>query len=291
MRARRAGRAAAHRGRLFNDWIEKSRADLALLTTPMDDRALSLRRHPLVLDRLRPRRHHHRLAGAVVRPVPGQGRADLPGQHQATEVSAFRDSEPGKIMHETRAARWPASARCPFGRYYGGVDTTPLFVALAGAYVERKGDVAQVDSGGRRCSGGRLDPALGGAPSARLHRLRARGESGLSNQGWKDSHDSIFHADGRFRMAPSRWSRSRATPMPPTGRWRCSRAGAATARAAAAGPAGRCHGRGVEKHFWMEGPGFYASPSTVMGASAGCGAPTRAPAAGRPAAALTGRAG
>jgi glycogen debranching enzyme len=49
-------------------------------------------------------------------------------------VSAFRDSAPGKIMHETRKGEMTALGELPFGRYYGGVDTTPLFVALACAY-------------------------------------------------------------------------------------------------------------------------------------------------------------
>ena len=54
---------------------------------------------------------------------------------QATETSAFRDSQPGKIMHETRGGEMAALKEIPFGLYYGGVDTTPLFVALAGAYL------------------------------------------------------------------------------------------------------------------------------------------------------------
>jgi glycogen debranching enzyme len=118
-------------------------------------------------------------------------------------VSAFRDSQPGKIMHETRRGEMSALGEVPFGRYYGGVDTTPLFVALAGAYAERTGDFELVE---------RLWPALERAAAwvARTADANAWGlldyargaESGLSNQGWKDSGDSVFHADGRFPTGP-----------------------------------------------------------------------------------------
>jgi glycogen debranching enzyme len=91
----------------------------------------------------------------------------------------------------------------PFGLYYGGVDTTPLFVMLAGAYARRTGDMAFIE---------RLWPALRAAmawidsvadthPDGFLTYARAE-ESGLANQGWKDSEDSIFHADGRFPRGP-----------------------------------------------------------------------------------------
>ncbi|HEX5378185.1 MAG TPA: amylo-alpha-1,6-glucosidase, partial [Phenylobacterium sp.] len=123
--------------------------------------------------------------------------------HQAVEVSTFRDSAPGKIMHETRKGEMPALGEVPFARYYGGVDTTPLFVALAGAYAERTGDMALIDD---------LWPALEGAVGWMEHFGDTNGdglidyargqESGLANQGWKDSQDSVFHADGRFPDGP-----------------------------------------------------------------------------------------
>ena len=60
---------------------------------------------------------------------------------QATEVIPEQDAEPGKILHETRNGEMAALGEMPFGRYYGSVDATPLFVLLAGAYYERTADL------------------------------------------------------------------------------------------------------------------------------------------------------
>src|SRR6185369_13253328 len=122
---------------------------------------------------------------------------------QATEDSAFRDSQPGKIMHETRRGEMAALQEVPFGRYYGGVDTTPLFVMLAGAYENRTGDRTLIDSiwDSLLAAIGWIERRIAASPTGFLN--YARGEdTGLVNQAWKDSHDSIFHEDGRFPKGP-----------------------------------------------------------------------------------------
>ncbi|TGV77884.1 amylo-alpha-1,6-glucosidase, partial [Mesorhizobium sp. M00.F.Ca.ET.158.01.1.1] len=119
----------------------------------------------------------------------------------ATETSPFSDSEPGKIMHETRKGEMAALSELPFGRYYGGVDTTPLYIHLACAYADRTGDTAFIDG---------LWPSLCAAAEWIETASRSTGfltyqraaESGLANQGWKDSFDSVFHADGRIPKGP-----------------------------------------------------------------------------------------
>jgi glycogen debranching enzyme len=126
---------------------------------------------------------------------------------QATAVDAAADAEPGKIVHEMRGGEMAALREVPFGLYYGSVDATPLFVILLGLYVERTGDEATLrqlwpavesaltwmDSFGDRDGDGFLE--YGGAEVEGL-------QHGLRNQGWKDSFDAIFHADGGLAQGP-----------------------------------------------------------------------------------------
>ena len=204
MRARRRhGARIKSSGRLFNDWLEKSRADLALLTTRMETGPYPYAGIPWFSTAFG--RDAIITAWQILwfDPSLAKGVLTYLAAHQAQEISTFRDSAPGKIMHETRRGEMPALGEVPFGRYYGGVDTTPLFVALAGAYSERTGDDKLIED---------LWPALEGAMGWIEHFGDtngdglidyARGEkSGLANQGWKDSQDSVFHKDGRFPNGP-----------------------------------------------------------------------------------------
>lgn len=201
-RTRRGARLHSS-GRLFNEWLEKSRADLALLTTELDTGPYPYAGIPWFSTPFG--RDAIITAWQVlwIQPELARGVLAYLARYQAVEVSAFQDSAPGKIMHETRRGEMTALGELPFGRYYGGVDTTPLFVGLACAYAERTGDmgfveelwptllkaVGWIEQFGDSDGDGLIDYARGAA-------------SGLSNQNWKDSEDSVFHADGKFPVGP-----------------------------------------------------------------------------------------
>ncbi|MDB5987491.1 MAG: amylo-alpha,6-glucosidase [Nevskia sp.] len=118
---------------------------------------------------------------------------------QATAIEPQRDAEPGKILHEMRHGEMAALHEVPFGRYYGSVDATPLFVVLLGEYFVRSGDLDTVR-------------ALWPNAEAALHWIDTYGDrdgdgfveyyrqtsEGLANQGWKDSQDAVFHRNGHY---------------------------------------------------------------------------------------------
>ncbi|MGC2080254.1 MAG: glycogen debranching N-terminal domain-containing protein, partial [Xanthobacteraceae bacterium] len=128
------------------------------------------------------------------RPDVARGVLQRLAAYQAKTTDPLADSEPGKILHEMRLGEMAALREVPFGLYYGSVDSTPLFVLLAGLYAERTGDDAAIAA---------LWPAIeaalnwidgpGDPDGDGFVEYKRATEQGLANQGWKDSHDAIFH--------------------------------------------------------------------------------------------------
>ena len=123
--------------------------------------------------------------------------------HQAVEVIPRREAEPGKILHEMRHGEMANLNEIPFGLYYGSVDSTPLFVLLAGMYFDRTGN-KEVVKGIWPNILDALDwiDEYGDADHDGFVEYQARSEQGLIHQGWKDSHDAVFHSDGTLAEPP-----------------------------------------------------------------------------------------
>jgi len=202
-RMRRGAGVAAPRDPRINDWLTQSRTDVALLTTDLPTGPYPYAGVPWFSTPFGRDGIITAWQMLWVDPSLARGVLTYLAARQATEVDAFKDSAPGKIMHETRGGEMSVLGEVPFGLYYGGVDTTCLFIALAGAYAKRTGDVETIRN---------LWPNLiaaagwmsdyGDSNGDGLIDYARAAETGLSNQGWKDSEDSIFDSDGRFPKGP-----------------------------------------------------------------------------------------
>ena len=259
-RQRRQGARLSSSARSFQAWLDKSRSDVALLTTQLPTGPYPYAGIPWFSTPFGRDAIITALQMLWLDPSLALGVLSFLARNQAHETSSFRDSEPGKIMHEMRKGEMAAVGEVPFGKYYGGVDTTPLFIMLAGAYADRTGDRAAIDrlweslNAAARWIERNADNDKNGFVSY------ARGEdSGLANQGWKDSEDSVFHADGSTPDGPialvevQGYAYRAWRVMAELAEWRGE--GAAAQHWSARAEALRV---GVEQHFWLPEMNFYA---------------------------------
>jgi glycogen debranching enzyme len=122
---------------------------------------------------------------------------------QATAFDPLSDAQPGKILHETRNGEMARLGEVPFGLYYGTVDATPLYIMLAGMYFGRPGDIKTIAAIWQNIKAAlQWIDTFGDADGDGFVEYARQTETGLVNQGWKDSYDSIFHADGALARGP-----------------------------------------------------------------------------------------
>lgn len=258
-RLRRGAIVEGGRNQGFNDWLRQSRADIALLVTDLPTGPYPYAGTPWFSTPFG--RDGIITAWQMLWIDPGLAKGVLTylASRQATESNAFMDSAPGKIMHETRGGEMSVLGEVPFGLYYGGVDTTCLFIALAGAYAKRTNDYRTIRA---------LWPNLiaaagwmrdyGDSNGDGLIDYARAADTGLSNQGWKDSEDSIFHADGRFPKGPVALLEVQGYAF---AAWKAlAEMGAVLGDGRALEWAARAEALRalVEDRYWMEEEGFYA---------------------------------
>jgi glycogen debranching enzyme len=138
-----------------------------------------------------------------INPAPARQALQLLAAHQGTRVDDWRDEEPGKILHEVRQGELARAGIVPHTPYFGSVDSTPWFLILAAQHLRWTGDVEFA-----RSLLPNIEAALrwideyGDADGDGFVEYRSRSSRGIRNQGWKDSHDSMVHADGRLAEPP-----------------------------------------------------------------------------------------
>jgi glycogen debranching enzyme len=187
----------------FNRWLMRSEADLLMMITKTPYGSYPYAGVPWFSTPFGRDGIITALELLWAQPAVAQGVLSFLATTQATRLSDAQDAQPGKILHEMRGGEMANLGEVPFARYYGSIDATPLFLMLVAEYYERTADRALVD---------RLWPnvlaavewmdAYGDTDGDGFIEYARRSPNGLAQQGWKDSHDSVFHADGTLAEHP-----------------------------------------------------------------------------------------
>ncbi len=139
----------------------------------------------------------------MVNPSLARGALGYLAATQASEEDEFSQAEPGKIIHEERMGEMSELGEVPFRRYYGSIDSTLLFIWLAEQYLRHTDDIAFIERiwDNIKAAAEWIDK-YGDRDGDGWVEYEGHKGNGLENQGWKDSKDAVFHADGRIPEGP-----------------------------------------------------------------------------------------
>lgn len=188
---------------LVNAAIERSLRDLAVLRTSIDGQEffsagvpwfVTLFGRDSIISALQTLAFNSDIAEHTLR---------LLAKYQGQRVDPWRDEEPGKILHELRVGEMAHLNEIPQTPYYGSVDATPLFLVLVAQHAAWTGDLTLFQD-----LSANVESALAWIDQYADHNgdgyvdYQSKSKNGLSNQGWKDSGDSVTNTDGSLAQAP-----------------------------------------------------------------------------------------
>ena len=222
-------------------------------------RALPLRRRAVVQHAVRSRRHHHRAADAS-----GSTRSWPAACSRTSPPPRRRRRSPSRTPSRARSCTRPAAARWPRSARSRSAATTAASTrrrcsSCWPARTTSGPPTARSPSRSGRTSSARLQwiDRYGDRDGDGFVEYHRQSADGLVQQGWKDSHDSVFHADGTLAEGRSRCARCRATSTPPSAARRELAVGARSAgrRSPELGTAGRSAARAVRGRVLVRRPG------------------------------------
>jgi len=188
---------------LFDRLIDASVRDLHALMTPMEGGDLPAAGIPWYVAPFGRDSLVTAYESLMINPAVARGTLLALAGLQAGADEPWRDAEPGKILHELRCGELARTGHIPHTPYYGTIDATPLFLMVAAAYYRWTLDLDTMTQ---------LRPALdaalewidewGDRDGDGFVEYECRSSAGLVNQGWKDSHDAVVHADGSLAEGP-----------------------------------------------------------------------------------------
>jgi glycogen debranching enzyme len=187
----------------FNNWVSRSKSDLITMATQTQYGLYPYAGVPWFSTPFGRDGIITAMECLWVEPELAKGVLQFLAQTQAQEANDFQDAEPGKIFHETRGGEMAALNEIPFKLYYGTIDATPLFISLAGDYLERTNDKTTIlKIWPNIIKALQWIDTYGDIDGDGFVEYKTKSSKGLTNQGWKDSHDAVFYEDGRLAEEP-----------------------------------------------------------------------------------------
>jgi glycogen debranching enzyme len=143
------------------------------------------------------------LQNILIYPEFARGALDLLGSLQAKEDDAYRDAEPGKILHELRYGELAHFKLIPHTPYYGTADATPLYLITLHSAWRATGDNALLEQNLPTAEGclAWIDQ-YGDRDGDGFQEYQTRSPVGYENMAWKDSGDSVMYPDGKLVKGP-----------------------------------------------------------------------------------------